>query len=505
MQTLIFDRRNAEQTSNTTPSFEQTLSPVRDYLAAFAVMPSFHLTAPSALLAATQHYGADARLPGGVALSLLDTTPVTEANVHLLVNDRLGMGVSAYTVRDAVDESTLLERFAQARRAGTLPRLSPYASLHGVALVKYRQPGDDALRFAIAVRANDAPAAIKLLELATTASVAGDAPTLGQIESAPEYRALLESSEAYRRQLALATAEALGVTLEPVPFVSAASHTIVRSTDAPQCTVYHDVYNTTASPQGALVRVGAHNGYLHVQSAAGAGGAWHTPALSALDASTGAPPAAGAETGEPPAAAERLHYAAPLPGVEHPLAAERAASRSDPAVRASIAESGGAPTADLQFVAGIAPDLPSVQYGTLGELAALAVKTATQAVPVPIDHPVLTQIAAHWTDLKPHLPAEYSLSQAFASEYPAAPDPLLELHSAHAETHAAAESQPTTIAADRHFGASFDARRRPRPFWDRWAWRGGRGYGRHYGIGAGAAIALDIVLLSALAALLARK
>lgn len=497
MQTLIFDRRNAEQTSNTTPSFEQTLSPVRDYLAAFAVMPSFHLTAPPALLAATQHYGADARLPGGVALSLLDTTPVTEANVHLLVNDRLGMGVSAYTVRDAVDESTLLERFAQARRAGTLPRLSPYASLHGVALVKYRQPGDDALRFAIAVRANDAPAAVKLLELATTASVAGAAPTLGQIESAPEYRALLESSEAYRRQLALATAAALGVALEPVPFVSAASHTIVRSTDAPQCTVYHDVYNTTASPQGALVRVGAHGGYLHVQSAAG--GAWHTPALSALDASTGAAPAAGGETAEPPAAAERLHYAAPLPGIEHPLAAERAAARSDPAVRASIAESGGAPTADLQFVVGIAPDLPSVQYGTLGELAALAGKTATQAVPVPIDHPVLTQIAAHWTDLKPHLPAEYSLSQAFASEYPAAPDPLLELHSAHAETHA--EQAPTTIAAERHLGVG--ARRRP--FWDRWAWRGGRGYGRHYGIGAGAAIALDVALLSALAALLARN
>jgi len=447
---------------------------------AYGLMPNYGWEAPPPVFVANWHYERNHRVPRGLVLRVAGSTPViaprypsddpsasvalmtTPSNTHLLANHKLGSGVSFYVIKSALTEKELEDRFARAREEDKLPHL--YAGTHGqlISFVKYRARSENADRLAIVVAANDAPRAAALMEAIAETQ---PPPTLAQLHASPEYQALMKSSQLYRNQLAAQAAAALDVEIEREPSISASTHSIARAaglggkSDTYQ--VYHDAYNSEEAHQGALVSAGVEGGWMHVHPATttprvvGAPTyAWSNRVMNTVPTSLGpydqrAHSRAEMHYGQDDKArmmfVKRVHYGE-VPEMRHPLMSEKVPDRNERWWQSTVMnrvkpnEQAQILSNDLHFVNAVAPDL-DVSYLSMQELADLARRTPNKSIALPIDHPIVGQIAGNWARLKTTLPPEYTLNQVLASEYPVEINPLLYRHSAHDETNAEAQEE----------------------------------------------------------------
>lgn len=519
--------------------------PIHGKLTEFALLSTHGHDKPLALLIATRHYNSNAILLRGVVIGVRGSTPVygpslpdaepavaaeqqttppPEANLHLIVNERTGTGISGYFIKTPVTQAQIDERFAKAKAENRLPMLPANAPQHRITVSKLNDPRLS--RFAIFVTANDAPRAVQLMEQIADAR---PPPTVAEIAASPAYRGLLESSQKYRDYLAKQMATALGVEIDEQAAVSHLSHAISpvavatgARPDEQQFRVYHDAYNTDTAHAGVLVAGGALGDYTHITSSqtrerpnGELSRGWSNAAMSSIVTSTGSFAADVHKIAGAPIDAAKTHFKTDTPGVPHPIVAQKTVGADDPQTKLAIQRAKGQhaleTAAEYTGVAAVVPNVSTLHYPSTEELVRVAKQTTAKAVPVPHDHPIVGHLAASWHLIKPGLPANYTWADAFGSDFQVPVDPILVHNSAHPDTQfevakqqAAADTAAaagagagaaTTTATGVHFGtvARFGGPFAGVPFSRRW-------YRYPRGLGFGTALALDTALLLGLGA-----
>lgn len=452
------------------------------HLDSVGVLSSYGFDRPTELLINTGHYMQTARLPRGMVLFVggrlpifgpATLGPITDtaaqsptANMHLILNERTGMGVSMYTVTTSgLTAEDIVARFCQPSAVHNMPRLAATSPLHRIAVTR-AQTNHPSNQFAVIVTANDAPAAVKLME--TLSDKPGtDVQTLVEM---PAYSKLLESSQLYRDQLARETAAAHGVTIDPRARVTHLTHYIERAKGGLYA-IYHDAYSAESSMHGLLIASGPTGDYLHVPEACGGPAA--AIATSTAAYSTTVHTRAPVRFNEAIVAFDRELHDQP-----HTLATSLSASHAERPTPANAARH--------EFVVGVLPNVSTLEdYVPVHSLVDLARKTSAKSIAVPADHPVVAMLPQAIDELKAkgHLPQTYSLARALGAEFTHVNSDLLTAHSAHTDTHIATEKElsvdvlPTIATAVR-----------PRFFLTP----------RRYRRGFGTAVALDVAFLAAL-------
>lgn len=490
---LLLFNQYLETTGAEEEELKQALAPIKNDLLAVAVMPAHAFDAPSDLLVQTRHYDEQAVLPRGLVLSVSGTLAIVApsvgdqalpSNVHFVVNERSGFGVSAYAITSPATQDDLEARFNRAKAERALPRFASTTPTHYISVTKYRKPDAESDSFAIVVGANDAPAAVKLMEM-----LAERPQTIRELVDSLDYRALLESSQKYRDELANEMAAALGVEIDTKPYSTALSHYIVKTDDGrDEYKIYHDAFNTEDASTGAIVSVGVTGGYVHTSSKAGAG--WRNETLSSMPTTTGVHSAALHKLAPVAFDESKVAFERTLPDQAHRLAVSQHARLDEEFVQKTLERSAkGEPSSKVEhtFIGGVVANV-STHHLSSKELLQLATSTQAKSIPVPADHPIVASAIAAYDEMKARdlLPADYTLTQALSSEFSCENDPLLSNHSAHAPSETAitnelaVESLPTIATGQRPRG-----------------WRTYRRYRRGYGT----ALALDVAFLAALAAL----
>ena len=522
IKTQLYDLR-APNVGATNEELKVALAPIKKQLVEFTLLPTYQQDRPHAMFVASYHYTQDCTLPRGIVIGVLGSTPIfgprtpgTEAtggpvNMHLLINDRTGMGESLYAIKGLIIEPDIVRRFNEAKKTKKLPRLGSTSPLHGISIGKYRREGETEDNYVIVVRANDTTAALHLME-----SIADqeEAPTVAEVAESDQYKALVASSQQYRDLLAKQTAEALGVEIDPKPLLSNALNSIVPVTthsagQPQQYNIYHDAHNTSEAHNGLLVSTGKLGGYMLLESSdpvTTKPQAWRNIHMSTYPTSTGKYDERVHKTAEvhDDAFASRVHYTVGLPGLIHSDATEKMAHRDDPFVTATaerLKESVEQKVVrtNVEFIAGVSPDAGYLQYGSIRDLQDVIQATGVKAIPVPINHPAVVQIAAQWPRLKSEYP-KYTLSQAFASEYQVTDDGILTQYSLHPEADAKMRAvvPPTVETGPRpRFGRGYYQRRY---YYGAYPYYGGYPY-YYSGTGLGfLALALDAAIVRALVA-----
>jgi hypothetical protein len=477
-----FDLRAGQMSEADRAALRAGLAPIKPHMTGYGIQPNYGWQAPPSLLVANWHYTPEHRVPRGQVYRLHGSTPViapryptdeapvpvamtVPSNLHLIANHHLGTGVSLYVIKSPVTEQEVEERFQRARTEDKLPHLSAHVHGHLVSIVKYRSRGEHADRLAIIVKANDAPRAAALMEaIAETQPT----PTLAQLHASNEYKELMKSSQLYRNQLARKTAEALGVEIEREPSISASTHAIHRiagiggKPDTYQ--VHHDVYNTEEAHQGVLISGGTLGGYWHLQPAqstprvVGAPTyAWSNRVMNTVPTQLGEFDPRYHTTAElHPLKDEkarmqfqrRVHYG-DVPEMAHPLMTEKVPDRNEKWWQQTVmnkikpGEEAQMLSNDMHLIGGMAPAQTTLDYLSMQKLAEHARRSPNKSTAIPIDHPIVGQIAANWTRIKPQLPPDenYTLSSVLSSEYPVPLDPIIGEHSAHEETNKLAQAE----------------------------------------------------------------
>lgn len=413
------------------------------HLDSVGLLATHALDRPTQLLVNTGHYARTAVLPRGMVLFVSGRLPIVAAatkqttvpNMHLIVNERTGMGVSTYIVaQSALSADAIRSRFCTVSTRDNLPQLAATATLHRIAVTRFSD--GQSSRFAIVVCANDAPAAVKLMETLSNAPGV-DMRTLVDM---PTYVKLLESSQLYRDQLAHSVATALGVTIERSAPNTNLTHCIRRADDGLYA-IYHDAYSGGATARNLLVASGPTGAYLHVPDASG---------RRAVATSTGA--YLSSVHTQPPVLFNNavVAFARDLPDREHTLATSLSASHAERPLPENASQH--------EFVVGVVPNVSALDdYMPVRSLVELASKTSAKSIAVPADHPVVALLPQAIDELKAkgHLPQKYSLSRALSAEFSHPNSELLTAHSAHADTHLAVENElavdvlPTIATATR--------------------------------------------------------
>lgn len=489
---LLLFNQYLETTGVEEEELKQALAPIKGDLLAVVVMPAHAFDAPSDLLVQTRHYGEQAVLPRGLVLSVNGTLAIVApsvggetapSNVHFVVNERSGFGVSAYAITSSTTQDDLEARFNRAKAERALPRIASTTPTHYISVTKYRQPDAETDSFAIVVGANDAPAAVKLMEM-----LAERPQTISELVESLDYRALLESSQKYRDELAAEMAAALGVEIDTKPYSTALSHYIVKVDDGrDEYKIYHDAFNTEGASTGAIVGVGATGGYVHTSSKAGG---WRNETLSSMPTTTGVHSAALHKLAPVAFDESKVAFERTLPDQAHRLAASQHARLDEEFVQKTLERSAKGESSsktEHTFIGGVVANV-STHHLSSKELLQLATSTQAKSIPVPVDHPIVASAIAAFDEMKARnlLPADYTLTQALSSEFSYENDPLLSDHSSHAALQTsitndlAVDSLPTIATGQRPRG-----------------WRTYRRYRRGYGT----ALALDVAFLAALAAL----
>lgn len=384
------------------------------------------------------YYGGDAAVPRGYALlvdgsALVDGTSDTS---HLL-SMNTGGAFGRYRITSPESPDEIEARWRKAHDEGALPRINPLLSNQSVGAYTLYDPNAVREQNYLVVTANDAPAALHMME-----SVRAQPRTLDELYGSEQYVDLIRSSAHVRDQLAEQTASALGIKIDRTADLVTPTHhilparesahqsSVALSTDiggVGQYVVHNDTTDTASAHAGVLVHQGPMGGFAQVSRskpfmlATGVPTrAWQTATMSVLgvnaphhegdgsssngrDASTGGEAALHRNTSHESRRMHdnKVHWSGTL-STAHPRSDERrslitqalvhkVAKPQEPGVELRVVP--------MKMIAVQLADHEPPVAQTLPELAALAKQSKAASLPVPLNSDAMRDLTRHFDKL----------------------------------------------------------------------------------------------------------
>jgi hypothetical protein len=446
----------------------RTLSPVLG-----GEMPSLRVEQTPPQLLASQHYrdtervrGFVVKVPGSADLS----DPTARAAV---LHHETGFGTSLYAIDGVHTTGDIADRFRKAAGGSQLPSLPAYNEQSSIAVYRSTNPVAVNDQYYIGVRANDTPAAVRLMEQIAHKPKT----TIAELVASSDFQDLQKSSQCVRDQLAAQTATALDVKLkQPTPIHTSVSDSIIAANvgahgeegEGAHFVVLNDAIAVNDAHNGVMISHGMMGGLTHVQGANArtrANGqestAWTTDYMSVAPASTGYfdqtvhSKAAlhfqhSAEAAQ--AFQQRVHWSGTLRSY-HPRAKEVYVAQDDASVvgwmndKLKPKDGSALSSRDLHFVAGILPDTSTLGMNTkqLGDAIGKCSAESLKSVPVLFDGETALALHKHWDDIQAQLTPEqrgkYTPGKVFQSS---GAEPLDDVFTVRSSCHGGADGEHDT-------------------------------------------------------------